>query len=103
MYATPIARLIEEFAKMPGIGKRTAERLSGPHEHPCYGYSEDVGRISCNHGQGMLFLPRHRQLFRSSRSQNPEYALPRRYHHPHRCSGLSGDGFADSDTAAHPF
>ncbi|MBE7041002.1 MAG: recombination protein RecR [Ruminococcaceae bacterium] len=28
MYATPIARLIEEFAKMPGIGKRTAERLA---------------------------------------------------------------------------
>ncbi len=28
MYATPIAKLIEEFAKMPGIGKRTAERLA---------------------------------------------------------------------------
>lgn len=28
MYATPIARLIEEFAKLPGIGKRTAERLA---------------------------------------------------------------------------
>ncbi len=28
MYALPIARLIEEFAKMPGIGKRTAERLA---------------------------------------------------------------------------
>ncbi len=28
MYATPIARLIEEFAKMPGVGKRTAERLA---------------------------------------------------------------------------
>ncbi|MBR5236192.1 MAG: recombination protein RecR [Clostridia bacterium] len=28
MYAVPIARLIEEFAKMPGIGKRTAERLA---------------------------------------------------------------------------
>lgn len=28
MYALPIARLIEEFAKMPGIGKRSAERLA---------------------------------------------------------------------------
>lgn len=28
MYATPIAKLIEEFAKLPGIGKRTAERLA---------------------------------------------------------------------------
>lgn len=28
MYATPIARLIEEFAKLPGVGKRTAERLA---------------------------------------------------------------------------
>ena len=28
MYAVPIARLIEEFAKMPGVGKRTAERLA---------------------------------------------------------------------------
>lgn len=28
MYALPIARLIEEFSKMPGIGKRTAERLA---------------------------------------------------------------------------
>ncbi len=28
MYATPIARLIEEFGKMPGVGKRTAERLA---------------------------------------------------------------------------
>ena len=28
MYALPIAKLIEEFSKMPGIGKRTAERLA---------------------------------------------------------------------------
>ncbi len=28
MYATPIAKLVEEFAKLPGIGKRTAERLA---------------------------------------------------------------------------
>ena len=28
MYALPIARLIEEFAKLPGIGKRSAERLA---------------------------------------------------------------------------
>ena len=28
MYALPIAKLIEEFAKLPGIGKRTAERLA---------------------------------------------------------------------------
>lgn len=28
MYPLPIARLIEEFNKMPGIGKRTAERLA---------------------------------------------------------------------------
>ncbi len=28
MYALPIAQLIEEFAKLPGIGKRTAERLA---------------------------------------------------------------------------
>lgn len=28
MYALPIAKLIEEFEKMPGIGKRTAERLA---------------------------------------------------------------------------
>ncbi len=28
MYAVPIAQLIEEFGKMPGIGKRTAERLA---------------------------------------------------------------------------
>ncbi|MBR6729289.1 MAG: recombination protein RecR [Clostridia bacterium] len=28
MYAVPIARLIEEFAKLPGVGKRTAERLA---------------------------------------------------------------------------
>ena len=28
MYALPIARLIEEFAKMRGIGKRSAERLA---------------------------------------------------------------------------
>ncbi|MBE7047952.1 MAG: recombination protein RecR [Ruminococcaceae bacterium] len=28
MYAVPIAQLIEEFAKMPGVGKRTAERLA---------------------------------------------------------------------------
>lgn len=28
MYAAPIARLIEQFNKMPGIGKRTAERLA---------------------------------------------------------------------------
>ncbi|MBE7022210.1 MAG: recombination protein RecR [Ruminococcaceae bacterium] len=28
MYAVPIAKLIEEFAKLPGIGKRTAERLA---------------------------------------------------------------------------
>ncbi len=28
MYAAPIAKLIEEFNKMPGIGKRTAERLA---------------------------------------------------------------------------
>jgi len=28
MYAVPIAKLIEEFAKLPGVGKRTAERLA---------------------------------------------------------------------------
>lgn len=28
MYALPIAKLIEEFAKLPGIGKRSAERLA---------------------------------------------------------------------------
>lgn len=28
MYALPIAQLIEEFAKLPGIGKRSAERLA---------------------------------------------------------------------------
>jgi len=28
MYALPIARLIEEFSKLPGIGKRSAERLA---------------------------------------------------------------------------
>lgn len=28
MYAVPIAVLIEEFAKLPGIGKRSAERLA---------------------------------------------------------------------------
>ncbi len=28
MYAVPIAKLIEEFAKLPGIGKRSAERLA---------------------------------------------------------------------------
>ncbi len=28
MYAVPIAKLIEELAKLPGIGKRTAERLA---------------------------------------------------------------------------
>lgn len=28
MYALPIAKLIEEFAKLPGVGKRSAERLA---------------------------------------------------------------------------
>ena len=28
MYALPIAKLIEEFSKLPGIGKRSAERLA---------------------------------------------------------------------------
>ena len=28
MYALPIAQLIEEFARLPGIGKRSAERLA---------------------------------------------------------------------------
>ena len=28
MYPLPIARLIEEFSKLPGIGKRSAERLA---------------------------------------------------------------------------
>ena len=28
MYALPIAKLIEEFAKLPGIGKRSSERLA---------------------------------------------------------------------------
>lgn len=28
MYALPIARLIEEFSKLPGVGKRSAERLA---------------------------------------------------------------------------
>lgn len=28
MYALPIAKLIEEFARLPGIGKRSAERLA---------------------------------------------------------------------------
>ena len=27
-YAAPIARLIEEFAKLPGIGQKTAQRLA---------------------------------------------------------------------------
>ena len=27
-YAGPIARLINEFSKLPGIGKKTAERLA---------------------------------------------------------------------------
>lgn len=27
-YTTPIARLIEEFAKLPGVGKKTAQRLA---------------------------------------------------------------------------
>jgi len=38
MYALPIAKLIEEFSKLPGIGKRSAERLAfhilkQPKEH----------------------------------------------------------------------
>src|SRR5699024_6555984 len=27
-YATPIANLIEQFAKLPGIGRKTAQRLA---------------------------------------------------------------------------
>lgn len=43
MYALPIAKLIEEFSKLPGIGKRSAERLAF---HILKQPSENVERFS---------------------------------------------------------
>lgn len=43
MYAVPIAMLIEEFSKLPGIGKRSAERLA---YHVLKMSNEEVKRFS---------------------------------------------------------
>lgn len=48
MFAPPIQRLIGEFAKLPGIGQRTAQRLA---LHVLRGSDEDAARLAAAIGE----------------------------------------------------
>jgi recombination protein RecR len=45
VFAPPIQRLIAEFAKLPGVGQRTAQRLA---LHVLRGSDEDAGQLSAS-------------------------------------------------------
>lgn len=48
MFAPPIQRLIAEFAKLPGVGQRTAQRLA---LHVLRGTDEDAGQLATAIGE----------------------------------------------------
>jgi len=57
MYATPIARLIEEFSKMPGVGKRTAERLAYHVLHLSHQEVKSFAQALINAKEKIIFCP----------------------------------------------
>ena len=47
-HVAPLARLVEQFESLPGIGHKSAQRLA----LLCFGYAEGKGRAICKYSTG---------------------------------------------------